>query len=360
MPNPPPVITPLTWASAKDVLPHEAHDFTPWLADNLDLLAETLGLDHLDLDTTEWRVDTFALDILAHGSDADGDVTVVIENQYGLTDHRHLGQILTYAAHAAASGHRVLAVWLTEEVRPAHLAVVEFLNRVAAEGSTFGMVLLRVRFAPAPIGWRVHFEVESEPNAFLSQPTPGGSSGGAGNPETATARATFIEAVVNDFDPLLKPANLNRRGGINTKHGAVIYQFPAHLPVAKVATARVKCTADVVDIALYLESYPDNAGNWAAAEVLRRTYEPLLDDYGLQVDTWHGSRPNVKRDRIITRLDTGYASGDPADVSRHAAEVITTWTRMCTEHPIAAIEDSVAAVLHEAEEQVQQGHAENE
>lgn len=119
---------------------------------HLDLLVETLGLDHLELDTTEWRVDTFALDILAHGSDADGDVTVVIENQYGLTDHRHLGQLLTYAAHAAASGHRVLAVWLTEEVRPAHLAVVEFLNRVAAEGSTFGMVLLRVRFAPARLG----------------------------------------------------------------------------------------------------------------------------------------------------------------------------------------------------------------
>ena len=39
-----PRITPLRWSSARDVLPHEAYDFTPWLAENLDLLAETLGL----------------------------------------------------------------------------------------------------------------------------------------------------------------------------------------------------------------------------------------------------------------------------------------------------------------------------
>src|SRR3990170_4020883 len=102
MPLTPPVITPLTWASAKEVLAHEAHDFTPWLAANLDLLADKLGLDELELVATEWKVETFALDILAKGRDADGDVSVVIENQYGPTDHRHLGQILTYAAHAAA------------------------------------------------------------------------------------------------------------------------------------------------------------------------------------------------------------------------------------------------------------------
>lgn len=65
------------------MLPHEAHDFTPGLAENLDLLADRLALDRLQPVARELQVDTFSLDILARGSDADGEVTVVIENQYG-------------------------------------------------------------------------------------------------------------------------------------------------------------------------------------------------------------------------------------------------------------------------------------
>lgn len=62
-----PQITALTWSSAREVLAHEAHDFTPWLASNLDLLADALGLDQLELMSTESRVDTFALDIPCAG-----------------------------------------------------------------------------------------------------------------------------------------------------------------------------------------------------------------------------------------------------------------------------------------------------
>lgn len=194
-----PTITPLTWSRAKDVMPHKAQDFTPWLADNLELLAEKLGLDQLVLPSTEWKLDALALDILALGSDADGDDTVVIENQWSHGSQAPPPNILTYAARAAARGHRVLAVWITEEVRPAHLAAVEFINRMAAtDASTFGMVLLRVRFAPAPARWHVNFEVKSEPNPFLADPGPGG--GGAGTPETMATHAAFIEALVPLLD----------------------------------------------------------------------------------------------------------------------------------------------------------------
>ncbi len=44
----------MRWVPARDVLGHEAHDFTPWLAANLELLAETLGLDTLELEATVW------------------------------------------------------------------------------------------------------------------------------------------------------------------------------------------------------------------------------------------------------------------------------------------------------------------
>ena len=71
----------------REVWPHEAQDFTPWLAENLDKLGEALGLT-LDLSQQEAPVGDFSLDVLAH--DADGNGPVVIENQLGATDHTHL------------------------------------------------------------------------------------------------------------------------------------------------------------------------------------------------------------------------------------------------------------------------------
>lgn len=342
----PPHITPMSWVSARDVLPHEAHDFTPWLASNLDLLAEVLGLDQLELVATEWQVETFALDILARGSDADGDVMVVIENQYGMTDHRHLGQILTYAAHAAAAGTRVLAVWLTEETRPAHLAAVEFLNRVASESDGFGMLLLRVRFAPAPDGWHVHFEVDAEPNAFLRQGTP--KSGGGGDESGSDhARGQFIVKVSAHLDPMLEPVGVRRRGRIITKHGAVVYKFPGTLEVSRLATARVVSSANTSNVALYLERYPATRENWAVAELLRQTYEDLAAGYGVRVDDWHGSGPSVKRDRVITELPLGYANAEPATLAKQASDIIKGWSRMLTEHPLNGTEQKVAALAAE-------------
>ncbi len=38
----------------RTVWPHEAHDFTPWLAENLCYLAEPLGIE-LELEATEKR-----------------------------------------------------------------------------------------------------------------------------------------------------------------------------------------------------------------------------------------------------------------------------------------------------------------
>lgn len=79
---------------------HEAGDFTPWLAeaDNLNVLAETLGLSELVKVATEHSVGDFKLDILC----TDGDEQVIIENQLEETDHKHLGQIIAYAAGVGA------------------------------------------------------------------------------------------------------------------------------------------------------------------------------------------------------------------------------------------------------------------
>ena len=58
------------------VWPHEAHDFTPWLAKNIDLLSEAVGIP-LTLDGAEVYVGGPTLDMLAHTVDGSA---VLIEN----------------------------------------------------------------------------------------------------------------------------------------------------------------------------------------------------------------------------------------------------------------------------------------
>lgn len=110
---------------------HEASDFTPWLAEaeNLNTLAESLGLDDLELVATEHWVGEFKLDILC----TDGTDQVIIENQLEKTNHSHLGQILTYAAGIAAKK----VIWVAEAFRPEHVAALEFLNQNTTDDLNF-------------------------------------------------------------------------------------------------------------------------------------------------------------------------------------------------------------------------------
>ena len=139
-----------------EVWPHEAQDFTPWLADNLDKLGEALGLD-LELQSTEAPVSSYRLDVLAH--DLASNRPVIIENQLATTDQSHLGQLLTYAAGYDAYA----AVWLCREFREEHRAALDWLNQRTGEDTAFfGVVVEAWRIdssRPAP-----YFKVVAMPN----------------------------------------------------------------------------------------------------------------------------------------------------------------------------------------------------
>jgi hypothetical protein len=143
----------------RQVWPHEAIDFTPWLAepDNLSLLADTLNLDELQVQGTEVPVGNFSIDILAR--DVEGHV-VVIENQFGPTDHSHLGQILTYVAGQEG---RATVVWIAEVIREEHRAAIDWLNASTIEGFDFFAVEIEaLRIGTSPPAPR--FSVVAKPN----------------------------------------------------------------------------------------------------------------------------------------------------------------------------------------------------
>jgi Domain of unknown function (DUF4268) len=106
----------------RSVWGHEERDFTPWLAleANMARLSEAIGLD-LQLERTEVPVGPYFADILA--KDASG-AYVVVENQFGKTDHDHLGKLLTYGATLGASA----VVWVAEKFTDEHRKALEWLN----------------------------------------------------------------------------------------------------------------------------------------------------------------------------------------------------------------------------------------
>ena len=142
----------------RDAWAHEALDFTPWLAENLDRLGEALGI-RMELVAQEQRVTKYSADIVAR--DTLDDSLVLIENQLEWTDHGHLGQIITYLGGVDAR----TVVWIARDFEAAHLAAVDWLNRNTLGDYRFFAVRLRtVRIADSPIA--PIFEVVGRPNEW--------------------------------------------------------------------------------------------------------------------------------------------------------------------------------------------------
>ena len=155
--------------NVKDIWQNETFDFTPWLAENLDQLGEVLNLD-LELDSTEVPVGNYRLDVLAR--DAINDAVVAIENQIADTDHRHLGQLLTYAAGTEAS----IVIWVATKFQEEHRAALDWLNQGTKDSiDFFGVEIGAAKIGdslPAPL-----FRLAAVPNFWSERAKPGPTTG---------------------------------------------------------------------------------------------------------------------------------------------------------------------------------------
>ncbi|OBI14923.1 hypothetical protein A5712_29815 [Mycobacterium sp. E2327] len=145
----------------REVWPHEAHSFTPWLLANVDVLNDLLGME-LELQEAEHPVGGFSLDLL--GRDLSDESVVIVENQLELSDHMHLGQILTYAA---GTDPRTI-VWISAGFRPEHRAALDWLNEhTDPDTRFFGIEIAVVQIGesiPAP-----NFKLVAQPNDWEKQ-----------------------------------------------------------------------------------------------------------------------------------------------------------------------------------------------
>jgi len=145
----------------RSVWQHEAHDFTPWLLEHADALADALGID-LELTANEHPVGGFALDLI--GKDLTNDCVLIVENQLEITDHPHLGQILTYAAGTDAA----TIVWTATSFREEHRQALDWLNNLAGDGARFfGVEIGAVRIGDSPIA--PLFTLRAQPNDWHAQ-----------------------------------------------------------------------------------------------------------------------------------------------------------------------------------------------
>ena len=145
----------------REVWSHEAHDFTPWLAKNISILGDEVGID-ISIEETESSVGDFNVDIFA--TDADTGKKIIIGNQLEETDHDHLGKLITYASGKSAD----LVIWLVRKARPEHRAAIEWLNNHTDEGVGFILCEIKVfrigNSEPAP-----KFEIIEQPNNWVKE-----------------------------------------------------------------------------------------------------------------------------------------------------------------------------------------------
>ena len=125
----------------REVWRHEALDFTTWLEESLDVLNDVLDIT-LSGAEREQAAGSFSVDLVAE--DESGN-PVIIENQFGKSDHDHLGKLITYLTAIDAKA----AIWIVPDPRPEHVAAITWLNESAT--AAFYMVKVEaIRIGDSP------------------------------------------------------------------------------------------------------------------------------------------------------------------------------------------------------------------
>jgi len=210
----------LTRVPLREAWKHEAGEFTPWLAqpENLERLADELGLNELACVATEHRIGDFKLDMLCN----DGTDHVIVENQLEETDHKHLGQLLSYAAGVGAKK----VIWVADSFRQEHIAALRFLNENTTEDlSFFGVQVELWRIGDSPLAPK--FEVVVKPDDWVKAGREQARAASSSSP-TKQLQMRFWAALVDRLAttaPQIRPQKPGPRHWLNNSIGRSGFQL---------------------------------------------------------------------------------------------------------------------------------------
>lgn len=265
------------------VWPTEPHHFTPWLLANSALLSEVLGID-VELEAREHKVGKFSLDLI--GREVATGSTVIIENQYGPTDHGHLGQILTYAGGTKPS----TVIWIAETFREEHRAALEWLNtHTDPTLRFFGVRLQAITLKGASAGLVAPFlELVVKPNDWEKAAAAAAAAGASGT----SAR----QELYREYWSMLAP-RAKEQGWTNAAPPPQNW-WPMSAGVAGVtwsmSFAQFGCRSEI-----YFE-HPDPAVNRARWSLLKDKQSLMQQEFG-PGELIFDELPNNKGCRIETR-----------------------------------------------------------
>lgn len=266
--------------------PHEANDFTPWLAENLDRLSSELDIE-LELEGQEVDVGSYRADLVARVPQT-GD-RVLIENQLEWADLQHLGQILAYLAGLEAK----IVVWIAKDFRDEHLSAIRWLNEHTVDPFAFFAVQVGVvqigdsQFAPV-------FDILERPNEWNRQVQEVSKSGELSS--SGQFRRSFWEyfSVRRPEAPDLQPGY----AGSNIWHdvhevGLRVVQFLAAKGVGVYVTGKwgetqtevepqIAPLQGVFSTALEAENFSHNGNHWYVTELKIDAYD--RDNWDAMVD----------------------------------------------------------------------------
>ena len=119
------------------IWPTEEKHLSPWIAENVEALNSVLNLQ-IEIDSQEEYVHGFRLDLA--GTDTFSQMPVIIENQFGKSNHDHLGKLITYSAAKVAG----IVIWISNEIQIAHRVAIDWLNEISPQEMSFYGVELEV------------------------------------------------------------------------------------------------------------------------------------------------------------------------------------------------------------------------
>jgi hypothetical protein len=290
----------------RELWPHEARDFTPWLLGNGDVLARALAID-LALDHIERRVGGFSLDVI--GRDLTRGCVLVVENQLEATNHSHLGQLLTYAAGTGGAS----VVWIATRIRHEHGYALDWLNahtddEVRFYGIEVGakrhgtQLRAQFRLAVAPdLAFRA--SVSFTPKATSFSPLPSSGSGDE-------FRAVFFTDLVAQLRQRHAEWPLAKRS--TTARGDKI--------VRPIEEGQIWCTFLAASNQVRIDMYFDTKN----VDVSRRIFDQM---YAHRADVEVAAGQPLDWQRTVTQgrgcRVAAYASGTVEDVDRR--EEMLSW-----------------------------------